>query len=128
MLQKFLGSTTGEIGFSDLVKKRLSTEIGCLGTEQARICSLVVDEMRIKQRLEYNRQRDIFLGDIDMGLLCQTRIGANWLTHSCVFCSAVFTQGLGSQWDTSLREAALVRYSLKPQNTSSERRKSWNLK
>ncbi|KAH6931361.1 hypothetical protein HPB50_023926 [Hyalomma asiaticum] len=68
-LQKFLGSTTGEIGFSDLVKKRLSTEIECLGTEQARICSLVVDEMRIKQRLEYNKQRDIFLGDVDMGSL-----------------------------------------------------------
>ncbi|KAH6919542.1 hypothetical protein HPB50_029458 [Hyalomma asiaticum] len=55
-LQKFLGSTTGEIGFSDLVKKRLSTEIECLGTEQARICSLVLDEMRMKQRLEYNKE------------------------------------------------------------------------
>ncbi|KAH7939556.1 hypothetical protein HPB52_013676 [Rhipicephalus sanguineus] len=55
-LQKYLGTTVGEIGFSELVKQRLNAEMECLGTEQAEMCSLVVDEMRIKQRLECNRE------------------------------------------------------------------------
>ncbi|KAH9379830.1 hypothetical protein HPB48_010397 [Haemaphysalis longicornis] len=65
-LQKYLGSTSGETGFSDLVKQRLNTELECLQTPQAKVCSLVVDEMRIKQRLEYHKQRDVFLGDVDV--------------------------------------------------------------
>ncbi|XP_049266799.1 uncharacterized protein LOC119374049 [Rhipicephalus sanguineus] len=68
-LQKYLGTTVGEIGFSELVKQRLNAEMECLRAEQAKMCSLVVDEMRIKQRLEYNKQRDVFLGDVDMGAL-----------------------------------------------------------
>ncbi|KAH9367381.1 hypothetical protein HPB48_010176 [Haemaphysalis longicornis] len=65
-LQKYLGSASGETGFSDLVKQRLNTELECLQTPQAKVCSLVVDEMRIKQRLEYHKQRDVFLGDVDV--------------------------------------------------------------
>lgn len=66
MLQKYLGSTSGETGFSDLVKQRLNTELECLQTQQAKVCSLVVDEMWIKQSLEYHKQRDVFLGDVDV--------------------------------------------------------------
>lgn len=70
-LQRSMGTTAGEVGFSELVKQRLNTEIKCLGTEQAKICSLITDEMRIKQRLEYHKQRHAFLGNIDMGALNQ---------------------------------------------------------
>ncbi|KAH8034656.1 hypothetical protein HPB51_000136 [Rhipicephalus microplus] len=70
-LQRYMGTTAREVGFSELVKQRLNTEIKCLGTEQAKICSLIIDELRIKQRLEYHKQRDAFLEDIDMGALNQ---------------------------------------------------------
>lgn len=30
------------------------------------MCRLTVDEMRIQQKLEYHKQRDAFVGDVDM--------------------------------------------------------------
>ncbi|KAH6948106.1 hypothetical protein HPB50_022975 [Hyalomma asiaticum] len=66
-LQKYLGNSVGEVGFSDLVKARLSTELECLTSSQSKHCSLVVDEMRIRQKLQCNKQRDAFLGDVDLG-------------------------------------------------------------
>lgn len=65
-LKKYLGSSSGEVGFSELVKRRLSAELECLTTPQSKLCSLVVDEMRIRQKLEYQKQQDAFLGDIDL--------------------------------------------------------------
>lgn len=59
--------TSGEVGFTSLVQERLKTEVANLKTEQAKMCSLVVDEMRIQQRLQYNKQRDSFVGEVDMG-------------------------------------------------------------
>ncbi|KAH9377497.1 hypothetical protein HPB48_006242 [Haemaphysalis longicornis] len=44
-------NTSGETGFSDMVKQTLNTELECLQTLQAKVCSLDVDKMRIKQRL-----------------------------------------------------------------------------
>ncbi|KAG0432854.1 hypothetical protein HPB47_020456 [Ixodes persulcatus] len=44
-LQRFLGVTSGEVGFTSLVQERLKTEVANLKTEQAKMCSLVVDEM-----------------------------------------------------------------------------------
>lgn len=32
------------------------------------MCRLVVDEMRIQQKLEYHKQRDAFVGDVDMSI------------------------------------------------------------
>ncbi|KAH8040854.1 hypothetical protein HPB51_013024 [Rhipicephalus microplus] len=65
-LRKYLGSSSGEVRFSELIKRRLSAELECLTTPQSKLCSLVVDEMRIRQKLEYHKQRDAFLGDIDL--------------------------------------------------------------
>ncbi|KAH8037865.1 hypothetical protein HPB51_018353 [Rhipicephalus microplus] len=47
-LQKYLGNSVGEVGFGDLVKAWLSTELECLTSPQSKHCSLVVDEMRIQ--------------------------------------------------------------------------------
>ncbi|KAL1439171.1 hypothetical protein MTO96_047387 [Rhipicephalus appendiculatus] len=66
-LQKYFGSTSGEVGFSQLVRSRLEAELETLDTPQSKVCSLVVDEMRIKQKLIYNKQRDAFVGDVDLG-------------------------------------------------------------
>lgn len=65
-LQKYIGMTIGEAGFSPLVRCRLETELQSLTAPQSRVCSLVVDEMHIKQKLEYHKQRDAFIGDVDM--------------------------------------------------------------
>ncbi|KAG0413076.1 hypothetical protein HPB47_009788 [Ixodes persulcatus] len=67
-LQKYIGIETGEVGFSSLVRCRLETELQSLTAPQSRVCSLVVDEMHIKQKLEYNKQRDPFVGDVNMSL------------------------------------------------------------
>lgn len=65
-LQNYVGNPAGEVGFSSLVYSRLRTEVENLKTTQSRVCSLVVDEMHIRQRLEYHKQRDAFVGDVDM--------------------------------------------------------------
>lgn len=124
MLQRYLGATPGEIGFSQLVKQRLNAEMECLGTGQAKLYSLVVDEIRIKQRLEYNKQRDVFLGDVDdMGALNNVLSDlerselANLLL--CFLICVALTLCSESQWYTSL-QPALVNYSLKLPSTSSE--------
>ncbi|KAH7942164.1 hypothetical protein HPB49_021346 [Dermacentor silvarum] len=66
-LQKYFGTTSGEVGFSELVRSRLEAELNSLDTPQSKVCSLVVDEMRIKQKLLYHKQRDAFVGDVDLG-------------------------------------------------------------
>ncbi|KAH6928050.1 hypothetical protein HPB50_010892 [Hyalomma asiaticum] len=66
-LQKYIGTVSGEVGFSELVRRRLETELETLDTPQSKVCSLIVDEMRIQQRLLYRKQRDAFVGDVDMG-------------------------------------------------------------
>ncbi|KAH6926666.1 hypothetical protein HPB50_021181 [Hyalomma asiaticum] len=65
-LQKYFGSTSSEISFSQLVRSRLKVELEDLDTAQSKVCSLVVDEMRIKQKLLYHKQRDAFVGDVDL--------------------------------------------------------------
>ncbi|KAG0419857.1 hypothetical protein HPB47_003833, partial [Ixodes persulcatus] len=67
-LQNYVGNPTGEVGFSSLVYSRLRTEVENLKTPQSSVCSLVVDEMHIRQRLEYHKQRDAFIGDVDTTL------------------------------------------------------------
>ncbi|KAH7965348.1 hypothetical protein HPB49_006266 [Dermacentor silvarum] len=66
-LRKYIGSVSGEVGFTKLVRCRLETELQSLCTPQSKVCSLIVDEMRIRQKLEYHKQRDAFVGDVDMG-------------------------------------------------------------
>ncbi|KAH7965909.1 hypothetical protein HPB49_012124 [Dermacentor silvarum] len=66
-LQKFFGTTSSEVGFSELFRSRLEAELKSLDTPQSKVCSLVVDEMRIKQNLLYHKQRDAFVGNVDLG-------------------------------------------------------------
>lgn len=66
-LQKYIGTVSGEVGFSPLVRCRLEAELQGLDTAQSKVCSLIVDEMRIRQKLQYSKQRDAFIGDVDMG-------------------------------------------------------------
>lgn len=65
-LHKYIGTSTGEVGFSPLVRLRLQTEFESLPADQSKVCSLIVDEMHIKQKLEYNKRRDAFIGDVNM--------------------------------------------------------------
>ncbi|KAL1420594.1 hypothetical protein MTO96_023991 [Rhipicephalus appendiculatus] len=67
-LERFMGSSRGEVGVTELVKQRLSAELASHPSLQARTCSLIVDEMRVKQRLLYHKQRDAFIGEVDYGV------------------------------------------------------------
>ncbi|KAL1426007.1 hypothetical protein MTO96_003477 [Rhipicephalus appendiculatus] len=80
------------------------------------MCTFIVDEMRIKQKLQYNKQQDCFVGHVDMGvanepgeavlansLLCFVINGLS--TSYRIPVSYFFTKGLnGSQL------AKLIRY------------------
>ncbi|KAL1421211.1 hypothetical protein MTO96_004222 [Rhipicephalus appendiculatus] len=67
-LSNYLGSTGGETGFSKLAEARLRVEAESLTVPQSRVCSLIVDEMKIKEKLQYNKQQDCFVGHADVSL------------------------------------------------------------
>ncbi|KAH7945188.1 hypothetical protein HPB49_007718 [Dermacentor silvarum] len=64
-LERFMGSSRGEVGMTELVNQRLSAELASHPSLHARACSLIVDEMRVKQRLLYHKQRDALIGEVD---------------------------------------------------------------
>ncbi|KAH7933921.1 hypothetical protein HPB49_019155 [Dermacentor silvarum] len=66
-LQEFLGGTSGEAGFNSLIKLRLKAESEKLTSPASRHCSLIMDEMRIKPKLQYNKQQDCFVGHAAVG-------------------------------------------------------------
>ncbi|KAH7976578.1 hypothetical protein HPB52_016519 [Rhipicephalus sanguineus] len=66
-LERFLSSSRKEVGITDLIKQRLSAELASHTSAQSKTCSLIVDEMRVKQRLLYLKQRDAFVGEVDYG-------------------------------------------------------------
>uniref|UniRef100_A0A147BB70 Putative transposase protein n=2 Tax=Ixodes ricinus TaxID=34613 RepID=A0A147BB70_IXORI len=114
-LQNYLGIPSGETGFNGLIDARLKAETERLTTPQSRVCSLVCDEMRIKERLQYNKQQDSFVGHTEMGvandasaepllansLLCFVLNGLS--TSFRIPVSYFFTKGLnGSQLATLL--------------------------
>lgn len=68
-LQNYIGNTSGETGFSALANARVEAELQNLGSNHSRTCSLVIDEMQIKQKLQYNKQQDAFVGQVDVGPL-----------------------------------------------------------
>ncbi|KAM7309977.1 hypothetical protein ISCGN_006946 [Ixodes scapularis] len=70
-LQSYIGAASGQTGFSDLAKARLQTELHNLANTQSRTCSLIIDEMQIKQSLQYNKQQDVFVGQVDLGPLTE---------------------------------------------------------
>ncbi|KAH7965214.1 hypothetical protein HPB49_004707 [Dermacentor silvarum] len=67
-LEIFMGSSRGEVGMTELVKQRLSAELASHPSLHARACSLIVDQMCVKQRLLYHKQRDAFIGEVDYGV------------------------------------------------------------
>ncbi|KAH7960192.1 hypothetical protein HPB49_017615 [Dermacentor silvarum] len=65
-LQKYIGTVAGEVGFNDLVRCRLEAELQKLHTPQSKVCGLVVDEMRIREKRIYTASKDAFVGYVDM--------------------------------------------------------------
>ncbi|KAH8027279.1 hypothetical protein HPB51_004106 [Rhipicephalus microplus] len=55
-LSNYFGTTSGETGFSKLAEARLRVEAESLTVPQSRVCSLIVDEMKIREKLQYNKQ------------------------------------------------------------------------
>ncbi|KAH7941439.1 hypothetical protein HPB49_013706 [Dermacentor silvarum] len=67
-LTNYIGTTSAKTGFSKLVEARLISEAETLDKPQSKVCSLIVDEMRVKEKLQYNKQRYGFVGQVDIGL------------------------------------------------------------
>lgn len=67
MLQRFVGSTSGQVGCTPLVQKMLQLEAAPLKAPQAKACSLIIDKMRSKPSLQYLKQKDAFIGEVDLG-------------------------------------------------------------
>ncbi|KAH7958428.1 hypothetical protein HPB49_001614 [Dermacentor silvarum] len=61
-------SSRGEVGMTELVRQRLPAELASHPSLHARARSLIVDEMRVKQRLLYHKQRDAFIGEVYYGV------------------------------------------------------------
>ncbi|KAL1483734.1 hypothetical protein MTO96_033008 [Rhipicephalus appendiculatus] len=53
-------------GCAFLVKTNITEELENLDTPKSKVDGLIVDEMRIQQRLLYHKQRDAFVDDVDM--------------------------------------------------------------
>lgn len=60
-LKRYMGSIQGGKGISNLIESRLTVEAENLNDFE-RVCSLVVDDMAIKEKLEYSRSEDTFYG------------------------------------------------------------------
>ncbi|KAH8031884.1 hypothetical protein HPB51_021073 [Rhipicephalus microplus] len=67
-LSNYLGTTSGETGFSKLAEARLRVEAESFTVPRSRVCSLIVDEMKIREKLQYNKQRDCFVRHADVSL------------------------------------------------------------
>ncbi|KAL1443110.1 hypothetical protein MTO96_007556 [Rhipicephalus appendiculatus] len=65
-LTNYMGNTSGETGFRKLVEARLISEAESFEQLHSKVCSLIVDEMRVKEKLQY-KQRDCFVEQVDIG-------------------------------------------------------------
>ena len=65
-LLTYTGSSKGEVGFTDLIIKRLKMEANNLPL-QDRMVSLQVDEMQVRKALQYVKARQSFVGMVDLG-------------------------------------------------------------
>lgn len=107
-LERFMGSSRGEVGVTKLVKQRLSAELASRLSLRARTCSSIVDEMRVKKkRLLYYAQRCLHRrGD---GLWCQLppkkqQMSLSWPTHFCVSSLTAFQFRSRYPWHIRFRE------------------------
>ncbi|KAJ4425819.1 hypothetical protein ANN_27445 [Periplaneta americana] len=62
-LSRFVGDVSLETGVALLIKSRLTAEASSLKKAEL-LCSLVVDEMSIKQQLQYDNKLDSFFGNV----------------------------------------------------------------
>lgn len=60
-LLRYVGKSCSDSGVTPLMKERLKAEVNEL-SEEARLCSLVVDEMAISSKYLYDRKMDCFFG------------------------------------------------------------------
>lgn len=67
-LSGYIGIQNSETGFTELVQVHLKAELENLKVPQSRMCSLIIDEMRINEKLQHNKQQDCFVGQADMSL------------------------------------------------------------
>ncbi|KAH8035889.1 hypothetical protein HPB51_010641 [Rhipicephalus microplus] len=67
-LSNYLGTNSGETGRSKLAEPRLRVEAESLTVPQSRLWSLIVDEMKIGEKLQYNKQQDCFVGHANVFL------------------------------------------------------------
>ncbi|KAH8009425.1 hypothetical protein HPB51_016704 [Rhipicephalus microplus] len=67
-LSNYLGTASGKTGLSKLAEARLREEAESLTVPWLRVCSLIVDEMKIREKLQYNKQQDCFVGHADVSL------------------------------------------------------------
>ena len=65
-LRLYIGKSTGEMGVTNLVERRLQMEAKKFSAEEL-IANLQIDEMTIKLSEKYNRNFGTFFGGVDMG-------------------------------------------------------------
>ncbi|KAH8037906.1 hypothetical protein HPB51_018394 [Rhipicephalus microplus] len=98
-LSNYLGTTSGETGFSKLAEARLRVEAESLTVPQSRVCSLIVDETKIREKLQYNKQQDCFVGHADVSL---ERHGEDLTLANSLLCFLITGLPTSSQWPTIL--------------------------
>ncbi|KAH8035036.1 hypothetical protein HPB51_003877 [Rhipicephalus microplus] len=64
----YLGTTSVETGLRKLAEARLRVEAESLAVPQSRVCSLIVNQMKIREKLQYNKQQDCFVWHADVSL------------------------------------------------------------
>lgn len=67
-LRNYIGIPSGETGFNKLIEIRHKAEAENMKAPQSRVCSLIVDKMAIKGKLQYHKQQDCFVGHAGIGL------------------------------------------------------------
>lgn len=60
-LLRYVGKSNCESGVTPLMKERLQQEVGHL-KEEAKLCSIIIDEMAISSKYIYDRKMDCFFG------------------------------------------------------------------
>ena len=68
-LLRYMGnvSAINDVGMNPLIAGRIKAEVSSLYTKQEKMCSIIIDEMAIQQRLTYDKKGDKFVGAVDMG-------------------------------------------------------------
>ena len=68
-LARYMGnlSEINDVGVNALIAGRIKAEVQQFQAPQEKMCSLIIDEMSMQQRLVYDKKNDKFIGAVDMG-------------------------------------------------------------